>query len=85
MFSALPRKTAVQKSIESIDFFLTYFCKEFLENCTRLCVSMDSSTKKGFGVYAIVLFNENGEKYMFSGRESNDHTAKGQAEVIIIS
>jgi hypothetical protein len=46
---------------------------------------MDSSTKIGYGVYAIILFNENGEKFTFPGRESNDHTAKGQAEVIKIS
>jgi hypothetical protein len=45
---------------------------------------MDSSTKMGYGIYTIVLFNENGEKCMFPGRESTDHTAKGQAEVILI-
>ena len=45
---------------------------------------MDSSTKVGKGVYTIVLFDENGVKFIFPGRESNDHTAKGQAEVIII-
>jgi hypothetical protein len=43
---------------------------------------MDSSTKVGIGVYSIALFNESGSKHIFSGRESNDHTATAQAQVI---
>ena len=42
---------------------------------------MDSSTKIGYGVYTIGFFNDIGAKFLFAGRESNDHTAKAQAKV----